>query len=167
MFFLLPTEAAGRGFIEEMIRLVNSWTYKSDLETTLLSIDDYALFISSKTFLNSKSKENSETLKRTLSLWKNWQLDQLMFEGKIIQDRLQNNDRVTANNNKEALTFAQLIEEGKVNKAIKKANKGEILPVSGETFEILQQKHPKTSEASDEILLKETPQEVHPVIYEV
>ena len=164
--FLITNGAAGKGFIEEMIRLVNSWTYKSDLETTLLSIDDYALFISSKTFLNSKSKENSETLKRTLSLWKNWQLDQLMFEGKIIQDRLQNNDRVTANNNKEALTFAQLIEEGKVNKAIKKANKGEILPVSGETFEILQQKHPKTSEASDEILLKETPQEVHPVIYE-
>ena len=109
-------------------------------------------------------------MKRTLSLRKNWQLEQLIFEGKTIQVRLQNNERVTANNNKEALTFAQLIEEGKVNKAIKileKANKGEILPLSGETFEILQQKHPETSEASDEILLKETPQEVHPVIYEV
>ena len=120
--------------------------------------------------MNSKSKENSETLKRSLSLWKNGQLDQLMFEGKTIQDRLQNNDRVTASNNKEALTFAQLIEEGKVNKAIKiseKANKGGILPLSDETFEILQQKLPETSEASDKILLKETPQEVHPVIYEV
>ena len=88
-----------------------------------------------------------------------------MFEGKTIQDRLQNNDRVTASNNKDALTFAQLIEEGKVNKAIKileKANKGGILPLSDET-----QKLPETSEASDEILLKETPQEVHPVIYEV
>ena len=71
-----------------------------------------------------------------------------MFEGKTIQDRLQNNDRVTTNNNKEALTFARLTEEGKVNKAIKileKANKGGILPLSEKRFEILQQKHPEAS----------------------
>ena len=91
-----------------------------------------------------------------------------MFEGKIIQDRIKNNDRVTTNKNKETLTFALLIEEGKVNKAIKileKANKRGILPLSDETFEILQRKHPKASEASDNALLKETPQEVHPVSY--
>ena len=71
-----------------------------------------------------------------------------MFEGKTIQDRLQNNDRTTTNKNKEALTFARLTEEGKVNKAIKileKANTGGILPLNNETFEILQQKHPETS----------------------
>ena len=45
-------------------------------------------------------------------------------------------------------------------------NKGGILPLSYETFEILQQKHPEVSEESDDILLKETTQEVHPVIYE-
>ena len=43
-------------------------------------------------------------------------------------------------------------------------NKGGILPLSYETFEILQQKHPEVSEESDDILLKETTQEVHPVI---
>ena len=85
VLFLLPTGAAGKGFIEEMIRLVNSWTYKSDLETIALK----ALMILpglllQKTSLNSKSKENSETLKRRLLLWKNGQLDQLMFEGKTI-----------------------------------------------------------------------------------
>ena len=42
-----------------------------------------------KTSLNSNSKENSETLKRILSLWNNGQLDQLVFEGKTIRDRLQ------------------------------------------------------------------------------
>ena len=26
LLFLLPTGAAGKGFVEEMIRLVNSWT---------------------------------------------------------------------------------------------------------------------------------------------
>ena len=69
----------------------------------------------------------------------------------------------------EELTFVRLIEEEKVNKAIKileKPNKGGILPLSDETIEILQQKHSEASEASDEILLKETHQEVHPVTYE-
>ena len=93
-----------------------------------------------------------------------------MFERKTIQDRLQNIDGVTTSNNKEALFFARLIEEGKVNKTRKtfeKANKGGILPHSDETFEILQEKHTEASEASDDILLKETTQEVDPVIYKV
>ena len=68
-----------------------------------------------KTLLNSKSKENSETLKRRLSLWKNGQLDQLVFEEKTIQYRLQNNDRATTNKNEEALNFTRLIEKGNVN----------------------------------------------------
>ena len=37
-----------------------------------------------ETSLNLKSKENSETLKERLSLWKNGQLDQIVFEGKTI-----------------------------------------------------------------------------------
>ena len=124
-----------------MIRFVNCGTYKSDLETialkTLIIMPGLLL---QKIYLNSKSKENFEKLKRRLSLWKNGQLDQLMFEGKTIQDRLQNNNRATTNTNKEALSFTRLIEAGKVNKAtkiLKKANKGRILPFSDETFEIL------------------------------
>ena len=55
MFFLLLTGEAGKGFIEEMIRLANSWTYKSNLETIALK----ALMIIpglllQKTSLNSK-----------------------------------------------------------------------------------------------------------------
>ena len=89
-----------------------------------------------------------------------------MFEGKTIQERLK--IMITTKNNKEALIFARFIEEGNVNKAIKiieQANKEGILPLSDKTFEILQQKHPRFSEASDDILLKEKSQEVHPVIY--
>ena len=48
-----------------------------------------------KTSLSSKSKENSEALKWRFLLLKNKQLDQLMFERKTIQDRLQNNDSGT------------------------------------------------------------------------
>ena len=74
-------------------------------------------------------------------LRKNGQLDQLKFERETVQDRLQNNWRANTNKNKEALTFTQLIKEEKVNKAVKileKPNKGGVLPLSDETFEILQ-----------------------------
>ena len=139
--FLL-TGAAGKGFIEEMIRLVNSWTYKSNIETIALQALMILMImlglLLQKTSLNSKSKKNSEILKRRLSLWENGQPDQLMSEGKTIQDRLQNNDRATTNKNKEALTFARLIDEGKVNKAIKfleKTNNGGFLPFSVEMLQ--------------------------------
>ena len=36
MLFLLPAGAAGKVFTEEMLRLIKSWTYKSDLETIAL-----------------------------------------------------------------------------------------------------------------------------------
>ena len=66
---------------------------------------------------------------------------QLIFEKKTIQDRLQNDDRVTTNKKKQGgFTFVRFIEEGKVNKAIKileKPNKEGILPLSDDTFEIL------------------------------
>ena len=89
VLFLLTTGAAGKGLIEETIRLVNSWTYKLDLETIALkALMIMPCLLLQKTFLNSKSKENSETLKRRFSLWKNGQLDQLMFEGKTIQDKI-------------------------------------------------------------------------------
>ena len=39
-------------------------------------------------------------------------------------------------------------------------------PLSDETFEILQQKCSNVCKALDKLLLKETPQEVHPVIIE-
>ena len=49
---------------------------------------------------------------------------------------------------------------------MEKANKGGIPPLSDKAFGKLQKKHPKASEGAADILLKETPHEVHPVIYE-
>ena len=67
VLFLLTTGAAGKGLIEETIGLVNSWTYKLDLETIALkALVIMPCLLLQKTFLNSKSKENSETLKRRL-----------------------------------------------------------------------------------------------------
>ena len=61
------------------------------------------------------------------------------------------------------------MDKGKVNKALKileRTNRGGILPLTDETFEILQEKHPKASIAPSEILLNDQVQEVHPVVYD-
>ena len=64
MLFLSPTGVAGKGFIEEMTRLVNSWTCQSGLETIALkTLTIMSGLLLQKTSLNSKSKQNSETLK--------------------------------------------------------------------------------------------------------
>ena len=45
------------------------------------------------------------------------------------------------------------------------SNKGGLLPLTEETFEMLLEKHPKASEASNDILIEEEVPNVHPVIY--
>ena len=119
-------------------------------------IDDYTNFITSKNFLEFKIERKLCNTEAKIIALEKWATRSDYVWGGKIQDRLQNNDRVTTNNNKEALTFVRLIEEGKINKAIKileKPNKGGIRPLSDEMFEMLQQKHPEVSEASDKILL--------------
>ena len=61
------------------------------------------------------------------------------------------------------------MKDGKVNKALRlseSSNKGGILPLTEETFEMLLKKHPKASDASRNILIEEEVQNVHPVIYD-
>ena len=61
------------------------------------------------------------------------------------------------------------MEDGKVNKALKlleSSNKGGILPLTEETFEVLLEKYLKASEAYNDILIQEEVQNVHPVIYD-
>ena len=78
--------------------LITNWSsregilFRSDKTIALKALMIMPSLLLQKTSLSSKSKENSEALKRRFLLLKNKQLDQLMFERKIIQDRLQNND---------------------------------------------------------------------------
>ena len=73
-FSYYQLEQQGRESLnEEMTKLVNSWTYKSDLQAIALkALMIMPSLLLQKASLNSKSKENSETLKRGLSLRKNW-----------------------------------------------------------------------------------------------
>ena len=71
VLFLLPSRAAGKGFIEEMTKLVNSWTYKSDLETIALkALMIMRSLLLQKASFNLKSKVNRNTEAKIIALEK-------------------------------------------------------------------------------------------------
>ena len=114
-------------------------------------------------------KDNVETLERILNQWKDGQIEKLLVEGKTIQERLFKDNVKNQSSDRKATLFARFMENGKVNKALKlleSSKKGGILPLTEETFEMLLEKHPKASEASNDILIEEEVQNVHPVIYD-
>ena len=126
-------------------------------------------FLLQKTSFTSKSKDNVETLKRRLNQLKDGQIEKLLFESNTIQERLFKGNRKNQSPDRKATLFAQLMEDGKVKKALKlleSLNKRGILPLTEETFEVLLEKYPEASEASNDLLIEEEVQTVHPVIHD-
>ena len=66
--FLLPSRSTGKRFIEEMKRLINSWTLRSEQDTIAMkALMVLPTLLLQKTSFTSKSKDNVETLKRRLN----------------------------------------------------------------------------------------------------
>ena len=61
--FLLPSSSTGKPFIEEMTRLINSWTFRSEQDTIAMK----ANLTASKNILYIKIQNNVETLRRRLN----------------------------------------------------------------------------------------------------
>ena len=62
--------------------------------------------------------------------------------------------------------FAEHMHKGNVNGAIKVLTsnmKNGILPLNEKTLKQLRQKHPETKEATEEILLPDKPEVIHPI----
>ena len=147
--FLLPSGSTGKRFIEEMTRLINSWTFRSEQDTIAMKAPMVLpTLLLQKTSFTSKSKDNIETLKRKLNQWKDGQIEKLLVEGKTIQERPFTDSAKNQSSDRKATLFARFMEDGKINKDLKlleSSNKGGILPLTEETFELLLEKHPKAS----------------------
>ena len=91
-----------------------------------------------------------------------------MKEGQAIQDTLKSSDKpkTVAEISKR---FAEMMQKGNVNGAIKLLTnnmKNGILPLNEQTLNLLKQKHPKVSKASEEVLLPDIPEIVHQMKFE-
>ena len=115
-------------------------------------------------------KDNVETLERKLNQPNDEKIEKLLVEGKMTQERLfkgkTKNLKATQSLGRKAILSAWLMEDGKVNQALKlleSSNKVEILPLTVKTIE----KHSKASKASSDLLIEEEVQNAQLIIYDI
>ena len=168
---MLPTGNAGKNFIDEIIRLLNSWIDDNDLASisfkAILVMPSLLLQKPSKT---SKAKDHLKTLEKRLELWNKGELMSLYKECITIQETFITLNKKRTSIDKTSKKFAKLMHQGNINGAIKllsdSMNNG-ILPLNEETLVLLKQKHPKKQTASDLPLLTDNPvEQIHPVRFE-
>ena len=157
--FLLSSSSTGKRSIEQNTRLINNWTFRSEQGTIAMkALRVLPTFLPQKTSFTSKLKDNIETLKRRLDQWKDDQIKKLLAKGKNIQERPFKDNAKNQSSDRKVTLFTWFMKDGKVNKALKfleSLNKRGTLPLTEEIMEVLLEKHPKASGASNDILIKE------------
>ena len=116
----------------------------------------------------SKSKDHLAALERRMSLWTEGHLLELLREGETIQKSLAstNKRKTTGEISKK---FVEQMQKGNINCAIKIITnnmQNGILPLNEQTLQLLKQKHPEATTASEEILLPDEPEIMYPIKYE-
>ena len=109
-----------------------------------------------------------KALERRLESWMSGDLLELLKQAETIRNIL-GSKKISTNIAEISKRFSQEMKKRNVNSAIKmlKDNiKNGILPLTGQTLNQLQLKHPEGKEASQEILLTDTPETIHLIKFE-
>ena len=125
--FKVPTGKAGKEFVRELSRLFSAFASASSMESVALKATIVMpILLLQKPHHRSKTKDHISCLERRLKTWKEGTLDQLISEGRTIQDRLPKFNTSTAKQNL-SRSFANLLFVGKTKTALDllyKAQKG-------------------------------------------
>ena len=168
--FLLRTGKSGKLYIDENVKLLNSWVEG----TTLHNIAFKAIMIMPNLLLqkpskNSKAKDHLTTLERTMQRWLKGDLMQLSHEGETIQKNL--TQQLTKGDiGNFPKKFAALMRKGNANVAINlltETMRNRILPLNNKTLNLLRLKHPDPKDAHVSVMLVDVAERIHPVKFEV
>ena len=167
--------------MQELARLQQAFADGSSLECVSMKavIILQALFLQ-KPSHSSKTRDHICQLTRRMELWKAGNINEILLEGRCIQERLPKSgnrpDKVAL-----AKSFQNLMSRGKVNKALKLLSSNSsggvlgldnVIPDSSRvnpphtTREILIEKHPPGKPASTNTLLQGSPMQVNPILFE-
>ena len=118
---------------------------------------------------NSKFKHHLEALNRRLNLWKEGELTELLIEGENIQKSLSDSKSIKtiAELSKK---FKNCMRKGNVSAAVKLLTSNMhsgILLLNIKTLNQLKEKHSKSKNVNNDVLLTGVPQEVHPIKFAV
>jgi hypothetical protein len=116
--FSVPFGKAGKDFVRELSRLYSAYGSASALEQVALKAAVVLpILLLQKPSRTSKTKQHITLLERRLRLWSNGDLDELVREGRAIQQRLPKNGPTKVNSNL-ARSFSNLMFMGKCKAAL-------------------------------------------------
>ena len=179
--FKIPWGSAGKDFVQETARLIRSFAEGSALAPVSLKA---AMLLPSLALQkppgNSRAKDHVAHLSRRLRAWRSGDIEDLVREGRVIQQHLQS--RGHRGDSQLASRFSKLMLEGKTKAALRlltEEGRGQVLslhalsdpnnPASDTVLDSLKAKHPSAQPCHAEALLDplttQTP-ETHPVIFD-
>ena len=168
--FTVPFGKAGKDFVRELSRLYSAYGSASALESVALKATlVFPILFLQKPSRTSKTKHHITHLERRLGWWLNGDLDELVREGRAIQQRLPKNESTKVNSNL-ARSFSNLMFKGKCKAAfdlLSREEKGGILhlddpvnpddPNSPTVRESLISKHPVGQPAYNSCIIPDEP----------
>ena len=161
--FLLPSGKEGERFIFELSRLFKAFGEASSLEgIALTAASVMPQLLLQKPHQKSNVKEHIKCLERRMSTWLEGDINTLLLEGRVIQQRIRR-QHTKDENETLAKSFTKLMRKGNVKSALRLLSKtqGTLLSVNqpatpdddGKTvLDILREKHPPACDVSDDIL---------------
>ena len=167
--FLLPRGKAGSDFLEEKARLINLFVNNTKWARVSMAMENiFGPLLLQKPSKNSRARDNAIYLRRRLQLWSDGKVEELIAEAQEIQKRL--DKQIKKKSEIKEKSFCSLVLLGKLRQAMKFINHEDITlgvhPLSDTIKDLLIQKHPKSKEADEEILLPDTTPEPLPVVFE-
>ena len=167
--FLLPRGKVGTEFIKELTRLIKLFTAPSKWNRIALSqLHIFIPLMLQKPSAKSKAKDHVKYLDKRLKLWEAGNLDAILSENREIQKKLKKSQKKTSEKKEKAFTRLMLL--GKVSQAMKFVNNEDstrgVHNITDEIKTLLQEKHPKSKEASNDILIAKSSPDPEPVIFE-
>lgn len=120
--FKIPYGNVGKRFVLEIARLFRAAGEGSSLESiTLKAAFTLCSLVLQKPARNSKKKDHISCLERRLNKWKDGDLNDLVLEGRTIQQRFTGKGRLrdqNSNSDRKAYSFAKLMFDGKTKPAL-------------------------------------------------
>ena len=164
--FLLPSGAVGKQFIEELNKVVSSFVSKASNESAAMTkLMIMPALLLQKPAKKSKTAQHVQALKRRLLLWTEGKLDELLREGKAIQQRLKKTKQ-----SKEHVeqVFVRLMFQGKVSAAMRwiGTNATDLLGATDQVITDLINLHPAGKRAEQDSVLEGPIDKVEQVIFE-
>ena len=178
--FLVPSGNAGSSFVQELARLLQAFADGSSMESVCMkAITILQVLVLQKPSRTSKSRDHTKHLKRRMDIWKAGNLEEILLEGRCIQEHLPKPSK-RRDKSKLAKLFQNIVSRGKINKALRLLSNSssgilgldDMIPDQADgslqrtTREILIEKHPAGKPAPAINLLQGHQGQANPILFE-